>query len=440
MTVSETAPRFRTQSVNLPVEVYKGPAAIVTAAGQFSAEVLVIDFRWLPSTGLYISASVDAPGPIQVSPTDVFRLPDQTEFSISMTRMQGGAFLPTSSVEGWILGHVEGGSGPVKEIRFEIPNLPAFRGEAIQSPDQRTGWFGRKVLEAGPWRILIDSIRDHNQLREQLRASGGFALLDTCSITRIDGAEFQPDEATETLEALRLFLSFISGHWTAPLLLIGIDAGGGSAWYRWTSPTLGRWRGHLGCLPEFVVDGGKVRLPAFPAAWGQFLHLWSDPDAHEALVWAISWYVEANSVTSAELTLTLAQAGLEVLAWYQMAVLGGMRRKEFENNVQAVSKIRNLLASMNVRLELPNGTGLGDLLAFANSTNPRLDGPEAFTRVRNSTIHPRAGTGRVDAAVRIDASRLGLSYVELGILHLLSYRDQYLDKTFAMKPKTVPWG
>jgi hypothetical protein len=72
---------------------------------------------------------------------------------------------------------------------------------------------------------------------------------------------------------------------------------------------------------------------------------------------------------------------------------------------------------------------------------------EAFVRIRNALVHPKAGKRKMLAGIQTDARAdawvLGLWYLELAVLFLCDYRSVYYQRIRGGSPadlrSRVPW-
>src|SRR5690606_11560912 len=89
------------------------------------------------------------------------------------------------------------------------------------------------VLQYEGWKITLDyqsTLRDWIKEAERKRS---FAVTHVGRIERVDGNKFKPDEASEILEALDSFTSFVRGLWAPPVIETGYNAAGEAVWQHW---------------------------------------------------------------------------------------------------------------------------------------------------------------------------------------------------------------
>ena len=151
------------------------------------------------------------------------------------------AFVTRSAIgDGGIVGTFNTSSvnpaSDIVEVRFFVPNLPDFMGEALRENSSGAGWSvwaGRIALAAGDWELALDERRDYREVFDHLQDEGGFEITHIGSLRRRDGAVFSDLEALEALNALAGFLGLISGAWASPTAAVGLDSQGTVIWREW---------------------------------------------------------------------------------------------------------------------------------------------------------------------------------------------------------------
>lgn len=86
------------------------------------------------------------------------------------------------------------------------------------------------------WEIDIKSQVCTRDNFKALNCEGGFQLTHVGQIQRLDGESFSAKEATEILNILGVFLSFVKGGWCAPVCTVGFDNHNQRIWEVWSSP------------------------------------------------------------------------------------------------------------------------------------------------------------------------------------------------------------
>lgn len=433
-------PKYLTRQVDLPITLYEGEMEAVHV-GRGS-----IRLEWLPTPRLVfvvetetiepIDVALTAPTPIPIGMSDISA---NTTGIITGTETRLGApGVGSQVIRGFAHTISIGEDEALSRVQFHVPNFPSFIGGHIERRDGegKAAWNGRLQVDDGTWSVTLDLVQNHRELMRDLRDVGGYALTAVGDLRRADQAAFSVSNAREILEMISYWLVFLAGQWTQPVLLVGYSASDEQVFEEWRSPRVDPWMARRSVFPEFIREKSRVREPNLRPTFGAMRKDWSDPILRDSLIWAISWLMDSGKAVSADTSLVLSQAGLELLAWDRLVVRGNMNARKFRN-LEAYEAIARLLKHMNIDPRLPNGTMLNELHLFAKGFGG--NGPRALTRVRNSIAHPRKGASRPSAQMRIEASRLGLWYLELAILRLLDYSDSYLNRLRSWHPERVPW-
>lgn len=163
-----------------------------------------------------------------------------------------------------------------------------------------------------------------------------------------------------------------------------------------------------------------------------FAARFENEDWNEPLSQAVRWYVQCRN-ESAESSIILCQAALELLAWVIYVENGSvfLGTNGFEN-LWASDRIRLLLREMRVNFDIP--PMLQQLKNFKfDGANQFSDGPHAITDIRNGITHPkkkkRDRLGAFGPQLRYDTSELGLFYLECSLLGLCGYFGSFRADT-----------
>jgi hypothetical protein len=123
----------------------------------------------------------------------------------------------------------------------------------------------------------------------------------------------------------------------------------------------------------------------------------------------------------------MVQNALELLYNWIIVERKQIIKGENSKNLGASNKIRLLLTQMNINFEVP--LALTSLHTFANK---KMDGPEALVQIRNAIVHSqeekRKKLNALTPSTFSQALHLGLWYVELILLHTLSYTGKYQNR------------
>ena len=317
---------------------------------------------------------------------------------------------------------------PVNQIVFAVPNFPDFLAHAVihKSPEGGGTREDEIRLEFSGWMVTIRKMTDIAERKELLSEDGGFGITAIGLLERSDAALFTWHDAEPGIEALRVFLSYVCGRWTGPMLPAGIGPAGKLIWFRWSVPLVDQG---FSLFTWFDAHRGMTLSDIVPA----FMAKWEDPRWKDALSYAVYWFVRANSAAvGGDGSLILSQAALEVLSWTYLVTAGGMEPKAFEK-LRAAGKIRTLLKAMEIPEDIPES--LARLRAMA------ADGPGAIVAVRNDLVHPDKREGPLPA---IEAWTLAQRYVELVILRLCGFSGEHANRTksprWVGQVELVPWA
>ncbi len=310
-------------------------------------------------------------------------------------------------------------SAALTSVVFHLPNFPNYLGTVIRNADG-AWWRGRLELNAGPWTVVVDALRDVAQRTEAVRNEGGFVMTHVGRLSRSDGGTFSPDEAAAPIDAFGHLASFTRGAWSHPTLLVGRDASGNTVWEEWYGERATAWRP----IPSWFNLGDSGSLTrAFPEMW----RLWSHQDWQPLVSRVVYTYLAANT-PAVDTGLLLSQAGLEMLA-YGVLVLRTKKNtpKQF-NDLTAAAQTRQLLRWARLPTKVPRS-----LSFLATYTTPGAtfgDGPERLTFVRNRFAHPPKGgvAAQPPPQAYVQSWRLAMWYLDASLLRLLRCYGAYASR------------
>ena len=277
-------------------------------------------------------------------------------------------------------------------------------------------------------------MEDSEDLMKRLRLEGGFGLTHSGRLRRKDKRPFNRKSLMEALAGgCSQFLSFVAGAFTGVVLPRGFDCDGEEVWGRWDVPVIEPLRrARTSCFPQSVIDQGRVRPPNLGAVHERFIDGWNNPSLRELLRFGVGWYLTANPHHNAETRIILAQSGLELGAWTRFVGEDRMSKRG-SARLPAAERIRLLIGRCECAgCGVPRG--LSALGAYAKTRKPEkqpwADGPDALTGIRNLLVHSTRALRAVDipSDVMMEAAELAMWYLQLALMFLLSYRDQYLSR------------
>jgi hypothetical protein len=421
------APIYTTTRANEPLTIWSGRMHL-SAGGRASGRGELI-LSWVPAARLRFSIAGRLTGLIG----DIGRLTLWGAGTRCPVVVTSAPMLPVTSgsVSGVANPTLEFGGNPkVRRLIAHIPNFPDFVGKRISFPTGAVA-RGRAELVAGIWAVTIDSRSETRALIEDARDAGGSALTHVAAIERSDGREFKARSASDLLVSLGYCLSFAAGTWTFPQLVTGLDASGAIVYRNPTVARASSWAGRFRWFDEFQPESlGDV--------FSALIERRSKPEWREPIDRLIYMYVEAND-RPPDVGITLAQAALEHMAWLVLVNDRRLISEEGFGKLAAADQLRLLVATLGIPYAMP-----GSLPALASLTRPGkalTDGPDRITYIRNAFMHPPRGGRRNPASseVVVDAWKLSLWYVELGILALLGFRQGYRNRLEGGDRQRVPW-
>lgn len=329
----------------------------------------------------------------------------------------------------------------IEQVVAHLLNVPDVRPQTLiqgRHPEgQPIEWYGRRVIDAPPWRITLDARPDLHEVYLEARRGYNSVLTHTLSIRRLDGAPFSAEDAERILSDVHVGLSFPLGRWAAPILPVGLSTKGvvvASFWGAAHADTPGmdadRWWPEW--HPEFLDD----YLPKLIAAA-------QDPGERDRLWFWITSSLATSQRAYLEQRITTALAAIEYLAYVDEVLSGHKSEQDFRHKRDnSAKRIRRRLLNARVPLGI-NQERCPELAAFAQAE--KWDGPAAVTRVRDEVVHLKDrrildGPG----SPLPNASRLASRYLDLLILHRLNFQGQTRDRTkltgYEGETDLVPWA
>jgi len=307
-------------------------------------------------------------------------------------------------------------------VTFHVLNFPKYHGTPVSKD---AGWHaGRLALDDGTWRVTMDADRSTSDLTGALSKMGGYALTHIGKLERASGRRFSSTNALSVVERLMFFLCFARSDWAPPLIVTGYDDSDTPVWYDWSLKRSTPWTNNQTWWPSTKPSILQGVFPTFMSLlddkkiWGPSLRK------------MIYWYCHASSRNSgADGSLILLQSALEILAWTYLTRHRKAISEKTYGRMDAADSLRLLLNFCEIDDAIPSRLPL--LVHFASQPS-RLDGPAAFTSIRNWTIHPTASevNARLQKTTKspphFQALQLGIEYFERVLLHLCNYRGPYM--------------
>lgn len=327
-------------------------------------------------------------------------------------------------VNGFLIGDI---TIPVNVVRFEIPNFKCFTGQTIQT---QTGWMkGRLCFKDDETSITIDKLHNMETLYGKLRSQGGYCLLCTAELRNLQ--PMTGTTARTVLSRIGLFLSFLNGRRTLPVYATGsIDSR--PVWKDYSFNQVAPYKD----VDSWFVDRNQEEIDRL---WSKFSKLHGDADAWDCLKTTVHWYLEANANSGyVEGSIVMTHNALELLYHWMILEERRLIVEDESTKISSVNKIRLLLNAIGVTenhdvffVELKNYLEKEDMSSL-----------ELFVRLRNSIVHPsrkkREQLRRLPNNVRAQVLQIGLWYVEMSLLFMLSYNGNYSNRC-SLTVDLVPW-
>src|SRR5207247_6477093 len=96
-------------------------------------------------------------------------------------------------------------------------------------------------MSAAGWRVTIDRRPDLDKTIQHVAKVGGYATTHVGRLERVDGSLFSRSRATELLDGMYWFCSFVNSSSCGPLLSVGYDKDGLATWSQWGVRSTARW-------------------------------------------------------------------------------------------------------------------------------------------------------------------------------------------------------
>lgn len=327
-----------------------------------------------------------------------------------------------------------GRSDPISRVVIHWLNLPLILpGAGLEHGG--LSWVGRWTVDAGPWRLTIDSRSDLSEAMRSMSADDEqFAMTHVGELRAVDGSQFDAATACQVLYGWQLAMSFALGRWVAPALPVGFDERGARVWEQWAPWRCDEMRGYQAWWDTHTGDD----LASFVS---NYLVAFLKPDEHPIVRHVVHHVIAANHAgTTGEAKIMLAQAGLEYLAWVNLVLSGRMSKRKYKD-LHASGALRSLMTDALIPVDVPPGLDAVTELAQREG----LDGPGAVAWVRNRLVHPKDPDEPYRIADLVwQTSQLCLEYAELLLLHRVGYlgrfQRRYPPHRWAHDNEPVPWA
>jgi hypothetical protein len=293
--------------------------------------------------------------------------------------------------------------------------------------------YQRFELKACGWTALFIPVSERTLAVAETMHDENHRITHQVEFERDDKSLFTAAEAQKFLGELSLFLSFCRGQFVATSFTVAVNSNGEAAMEQWGTGRVSPWRRPSNWLDEHHGD-------AISQLYRAFCERLQDESWNDALSHVVYWFTRAETDNvGPDGACILLQAALERFAWH---LLVRERKALSEKGFRDLAAADQLRLMLNV-LSIPAATplGLAQLAAFAKSRG--VDGPEAFTLIRNQLVHPPKASAAPKRLPYYEAYCLGKWYVELAVLSECGYSGKYsnrtLEKRWVGQVEDVPW-
>ena len=163
-----------------------------------------------------------------------------------------------------------------------------------------------------------------------------------------------------------------------------------------------------------------------------FFDVWLNKEQCNDIRKVIYWYLRSNSAFAGiDGSLILTQAALERLAYVCIVKQLGMVTEEHFQKNSADFKIRLLLKTLRIPIDLDND--LVCLQKILKEYTELRDAVSVLCQIRNSLVHPPKNQQQDKKYERMhdcifEAWQLGQKFIELSLLKLFEYKGRYNDR------------
>ena len=192
-------------------------------------------------------------------------------------------------------------------------------------------------------------------------------------------------------------------------------------WKQWAASNAAPWNNVLSWSRGLISRDIAAVFPGFSCWWQE----WGS-SAKTVIHWYLESLAQAGAVEGA---CILEYAALELLGWVifedEFTKDQALKKRQFKNPSH---KLNHLLANSGIPQEIP--VELDIMKTFA--AKEKWDAARTFCEVRNDITHAspenRNSLENMSIAVRVEAWKLGLWYLELILLHRFNYKGQYFNR------------
>ena len=442
-TPSGICPHIIQKGLNEPIEFYQGK--LIVNKDNISFEVDgKIQLVWLPFASLKFE--LEGTEELRYDEFNQLHCGDRIGLTIlgEENSILEGEITHTSSV---IRGEIvdtkidknKQGERQASYAKFFIPNFRYIIGTSIVNERTDSGFIvtHRLSLSAKGWNITLDSLSNIDQLEKDLINSSGFAITHYGILEKNDGSLFDYQESKQIVDALKWYLSFVSGSFISPYALVGFNADHNEVWKGWKSSRMFPYQNNFSWV-------SKSHPKTFEEPFKGFADLYFDPEWSDSLKRIVHIYVETNHIAiNVEGAIILLQSALELLAYEILVEKNRVFSKtKFERSSNG-ERIKLLFDQLKIPLEISEH--LEDLHRQAKGENWLA--PDAIRQMRNCIVH-LSKKNRIKlnnhSQEAYDVLHLCQWSLELCILKLCNYNGKYTNRLKRTQDQgdfdPVPWS
>ena len=336
-------------------------------------------------------------------------------------------------LEGYINdGYIKSKNYFVDSIDFYIINLDRYSGKLIMHEDKL--FAGRMEFEIEDFEVTIDKRYDFTkELNDTLKDKAGSIITHIGRMRKKDGSLFRTNNINDVLDNISMALSFMCGRYVDICIVKGYEK----------NNNICRLCRECIVSPFRFVPNWKDTI-ANNKNIEKYMTLMcnklNDLYYGMAIKQVIDWYIETLGNTTIENNIISMQIALETLSYVVLVEQNKiLTDEEFDENLSSTN-IRMLLNFSKIPL------GKEELYLFDEYIqNKFIDGVDIITYFRNKIVHPSRKRNKATLYVEDmwNIIEIAIRYVELVILHIISYKGEYsnrLKQRSYGEVELVPWN
>jgi len=309
----------------------------------------------------------------------------------------------------------------IHHIVFHLFNFKEILGMSFTDEERDTTTYviHHVNLKTDNWVVELRSLVESDSNFKKLKNEGGYGLTHIGYLKKTSDDLFSGREAEEMLNDLGLFFSFAKGTWCNPICAVGFDSSDNRVWESWSSPKES-W--------SYTTSWFNTLHPEqLDNLFSGFLNRLAEKNWSDSFRECIYWYLNVNIPTqAAETGIILTQCANELLSFEYSTKERTLINVEGFTKLEASNKFRLLFSSLDIPIGISDK--YPNLKKFAKQ-HKWEDAPRAITEVRNSIIHPNNKKhGKFEADVVVETLNLSLWFLELSLLRLCGYSENYEDR------------